>query len=401
MGLGLIKVYKKFHTESMILVLLFAVTWLGFGEIMMGLFIVLFLASLFFKRNRTLFVKDLPLLILTGLFVLNNIISSILSIDPMKSTLLSLAWIIIYFITSYVRFALHDGSTFFMEIIGPSAIIVTLIIVLYMLAILSVTVHREGLVFERYHFRFLGVAGTADTLVMLGGIGYGWFRQKDTSTYRWYGFIYLLIGALGVLLTRDRGGAAAYFVLAVVLLISDSRRLAVFLGIIALSIILAFRIEGLINFRYLFDYLASKQGFEGLKSGSTLDTFKAAWLMIHDHWLMGVGSNNFSAFSTQYNLGNWYAYAHNIVLQFWAENGAFGMVLGLSIIGLLVFRWAKSYREYQLPYMAYGFGASFIGLLVGQMTNTTIWIVSIALPFWLLAGVMNALYFEVRTAQNL
>jgi O-antigen ligase len=268
-----------------------------------------------------------------------------------------------------------------------------------MITAFLLTLAREGLVFTQYHFRFLGKAQTADTLVMLSGIGYGWLRERDNRRFRWIGFIYLLAGAAGVFLTRDRGGVMAYFAVCILLLITDYRRLLVLFGLIAVGIGLSFRVEALEDIRYLFDYFTTKRGFEGLKVGSTLDTFKAAWLMIQDHWLMGVGTNNFSAHSTQYNLGNWYAYAHNIVLQFWAENGLFGMLLGLGIIGVVLYRWAKSFRLSQGKRIAYGFGVSFIGLLIGQMTNTTIWIVSIALPFWIIAGVLNGVYFEVKKNQ--
>jgi hypothetical protein len=41
-------------------------------------------------------------------------------------------------------------------------------------------------------------------------------------------------------------------------------------------------------------------------------------------------------------------------------------------------------------------GASFIGMLIGNLTNSTIWMIKIALPFWLLAGVLNAIYYIVK-----
>ena len=123
-----------------------------------------------------------------------------------------------------------------------------------------------------------------------------------------------------------------------------------------------------------------------------LATFSAAWGMIKDHWLMGVGTNNFSRFVRQYGTGRWYAYAHNFVLQFWAENGLFGMIFGISILGLLIYRWLRSLKLHRYRYVALGAGASFIGMLVGNLTNSTIWILKISVPFWLLAGVINAMY---------
>jgi O-antigen ligase len=396
MGDGTFRRLWKGYAETAILIVLLVVSWLGFGDYMMGLFCVVFLISLFLRVNRQLLISDKLLLLLVALFTLNNIVSSLLSIDPLKSALLSLVWVIVFFLISYVRFTLGEASNRFFRIIGPTAAGVTLIIVLYLISVFVITYFREGLVFTQYHFRFLGKAQTADTLVMVAGIGYGWLRGKEKPKYRWLGFVYLLLGALGVFLTRDRGGVMAYFAVTILLLATDYKRLLVFFALVASVIGLSFRVEALQDIRYLFDYLTTRQGFEGLKVGSTLDTFKAAWLMIQDHWLLGVGTNNFSTYSTKYNLGNWYAYAHNIALQFWAENGLFGMLLGLSIIGLMIYRWAKSLRSSNNRSVVYGFGIGFIGLLIGQMTNTTIWLVSIAVTFWLIAGVINAVYFEVK-----
>jgi len=81
------------------------------------------------------------------------------------------------------------------------------------------------------------------------------------------------------------------------------------------------------------------------------------------------------------------------VLQFWAENGLFGMIFGLSIIGSVIYRWLKSWKLYEYKWIAFGVGASFICMLVGNLSNSTIWLLKIALPFWLLAGVISAIYF--------
>jgi len=124
--------------------------------------------------------------------------------------------------------------------------------------------------------------------------------------------------------------------------------------------------------KHLFDFLYSKQSLERLMNVGQFASFRAAWGMIKNHWLMGVGTNNFSAFSKQYGIHRWYAYAHNFILQFWAENGLFGMIFGLSIIGLVIYRWLKSFRRYRYKYIALGLGASFIGMLVGNLTNSTI-----------------------------
>lgn len=388
---------KNYKLEPYILLIAFIVTWLGFGSEMAGLITVAFIFALFFKTNRILAFEDRTLLILLVPFVLNNVVSSLLSIDKLVSALLSLVWFLVIFIPmTYVRFAFNKENEFFYRRIVPLSIIPALIIVVYLLIAFIVTVSKEGLVFKRHSFYFLGTTTTADVLIMLGGLGYGWFRQKKESKFLWLGFLYLLFSAFGIALTEDRGAIIAIFVLTIVVLSHDYRRLILFFLLVFILIYLSSKIGSLRNIRYLYDYVTSKGKFKFLWQGAQLDTFRTAWLMIKDHWVMGVGTNNFSSFSKQYGSGHWYAYAHNFILQFWAENGLFGMILGLSIIGLILYRWAKSFRLFKYKYIALGVGASFIGMLVENLTNSTIWKVKIALPFWLLAGVISEIYFIVK-----
>ncbi len=122
---------------------------------------------------------------------------------------------------------------------------------------------------------------------MLGGIGYGWFRQKRDNKYLWLGFVYLLLVAFGFFVTLDRGGIAAYFVLMIILLSFDYKRLILFFIIVGIIIFFTFKIESLHDLKYMNNYLISKQAFNRHKSGHQLETFKAAWFMIKDNWLIG------------------------------------------------------------------------------------------------------------------
>ena len=378
------------NIESYLLLALLTATWMGLGDLMAAIIVVLFIFSLFFKLNISLILKDKVLLALLVVFTINNVISSLLSSDKLISTLLSLLWFLVILMpVAYARFAMYKDSRFFLKIMTPLSILSLLIIVVYMSIIFLITVSVQGLIFRRYSFAFAPMVKTTDTIVMLGGIGYGWFREKRDGKYLWLGFLYLLLGAFGIFLTKDRGGAAAYFVLMIILLSFDYKRLILFFVIIASVIFLSLKIEVLKDVKYLFEYLISRQGFASLRYGHQPETFKRAWLVIKDNWLMGVGTNNVSKFIRKYS------YTHNIVLQFWAENGLFGMILGLSIIGLILYRWFKTWKLFKYKYIALGFGVSFIGMLIGNLTNSTIWLVAIMLPFWLIAGVMNALYFTV------
>jgi len=400
MGINLRDEFKKANIESFALFIIFALTWLGFGTYIAGFITLSFIFSLFFRRKREFifaFFQDRVFSILLFLFVLNNVVSSLLSIEKTESALLSLVWFLMIFIPmSYVRFSLNKKNDFFIRRVVPVSFYASLVILVYLLVVFLKNTVTSGLYFGRYSFYFLGPATTPDTIVMLSGIGYGFLRQKEKGVYRWLGFLFILFCIFGSMLTYDRGGFLAIFAVSIILLSTDVKRLLVLFGLIGVAVYLILTVSSLQPLRHLFDFFYSARSIERLMNVEQFATFRSAWGMIRDHWLMGVGTNNFSAFSKQYGVGKWYAYAHNFILQFWAENGLFGMVFGLSMIGLLIYRWLKSYRRYEYRYIAFGVGASFTGMLIGNLTNSTIWIVKIALPFWLLAGVINAVYYTTR-----
>ncbi len=396
-------IIKKYGIESFLLLVIFSLSWLGFGSYTAGLLALLSILTLFFKPKReflfSLF-RDKPFIILLILFVLNNVISSLFSIDKLISTSISLVWfLMVYIPISYVRFSLNRGNDFFIKWIVPAGFLVSLVIIIYLYTLFLQNLSTQGPVWKIYTFRFLGTGSTPDMIIMLGGIGYGWIRHKEGEKYRWLGFLFFLFCFSGVVLTLDRGGLISFFILMLIVLSYDYKRLCILFIIIGIMIYLSFKIDFLGGLRYLYKYLYDPATWDGLMRRTQIASFRTAWGMIKDHWLLGVGTNNFWKFSDQYGTRK-FTYAHNIVLQFWAENGLFGMIFGLSIIGLIIYRWLKSFKLYKYSSIALCMGASFIAMLVGQLTNCTIWVFSTAIPFWLLAGSINAIYYIVKDTKG-
>jgi O-antigen ligase len=191
----------------------------------------------------------------------------------------------------------------------------------------------------------------------------------------------------------------AFFFMSILLLSFDYKRLAVFLVFIGVVVGMILFVDAFSSLRRMIDYLYLKATQKELLELQQISSFRAAWEMAIDHWLLGVGTNNFSKFSAQYGPKISWAYAHNLILQFWAENGIFGMILNLSIIGVVIARWVKSCTYYRYKYIALGIGASFIGLFIGNMTNSTVYILKIGILFYLLAGLMSSVYFAVKDSQ--
>ncbi len=391
---------KEFSIESIVLLIIVPLSWLGFGKYMSALLVAGFIFSLFFKNTRELILKDRVLIILLFIFTTNNVISSLLSIDKLISTLCSLLWFILILIPmSYVRFSLNEKCEFYVKKIVPISIYIAFIIILYIIGrFLYTVITHNALSHQRYSFYFLGKQSTALMLIVCGGLGYGWFLQKEK---RWYGFFYLLLCNFGIALAGDQGGFVAFFILIIILLRYDYQKLIIFIVIWGIAGYFSMTRAGFFfRFKFLIDSIFTIEARTRLINRGHIAVFRAAWEMIKDHWLMGVGTNNFSSFSKQYVNHKWYAFAHNFILQFWAENGLFGMISGLSIIGLVIYRWLKSYKLYRYKYIAYGIGASYIALLVADLTTCSMWDVIYAFQYWFLAGAISGIYFIVKNGQQ-
>jgi hypothetical protein len=205
---------RDYGLESFVILVVFAISWLGFGQYMWGLLLFGFFGALFFKQKRIFLFRDKVLLVLITALTINNIISSLFAIDNPKTTLLSAVWFLALFVPmSYVRFSLNKENDFFMKWVLPVSFIISLVILLYMYIFFLYHTATVGLEFKRYTFLTLGKASTPDFILLLGGLGYGWLRQKEGGRYKWFGLVYLLACLIGMLLAFDRGGVIAFLLL--------------------------------------------------------------------------------------------------------------------------------------------------------------------------------------------
>ena len=198
--------FKKYGVEPIILLVIFFLTWIGFGNYMAGFIVFPFIFSFLFKGKRDIIFKDKILIILLIVFTINNVISSLLSVRIIKSTSLSLLWFVLIFIPiSYARLAIKKDNDFFIRWFAIISFGISIIIILYLSTRFLYNLIEYGFtpeIFKRYSFYKLGKATTPDTLVMLGGIGYGFVLQNKGVKYRWFGLLYLLFCFFGMGLTN-------------------------------------------------------------------------------------------------------------------------------------------------------------------------------------------------------
>ena len=120
----------------------------------------------------------------------------------------------------------------------------------------------------------------------------------------------------------------------------------------------------------------------------------AAWGMIRQHPMVGVGLNAFMANYQAYalNPNEWPAYAHNCFLQIFAETGIFGLLAFLwflwSLFALLVstlHRAPNSFGRSARPWLA-GLTAALAAFLVQSAFDTNLYSLRQATLFWTLSG---------------
>ena len=119
--------------------------------------------------------------------------------------------------------------------------------------------------------------------------------------------------------------------------------------------------------------------FETLKNVSTEQSvtervliWRSAIAMIEDNPILGVGFGNFEQkYQREYILPEakerWQSHAHNVYLQFWAENGVIGLASFCALFGYIL---QQSWRHRQNKYAAMIF-FSTLGFLLYSLTDYT------------------------------
>lgn len=125
---------------------------------------------------------------------------------------------------------------------------------------------------------------------------------------------------------------------------------------------------------------------------------KAAFTMLQDHWLVGIGGGAFySQFSVYRTLeigNNYYNYAHNDILQFWIEYGLIGItLLTIFLLGVLKDNIAvlKESKIGHQAAIAYASIYSIIGVIVHSLVDFPLHIPGFSVCFLMLISTNSLL----------
>jgi O-antigen ligase len=144
------------------------------------------------------------------------------------------------------------------------------------------------------------------------------------------------------------------------------------------------------RFQTLFDFNQGSTGFFRLK------LWQAAWAMVQDHWLLGVGLDNFLyQYRTRYILPEaWQepnlSHPHNIILDFATRLGIGGIVL---LVWLQAAFWLNAWRLYrrQPDPLVLGLMGSMVVFLGHGLVDNSYFLVDLAFTFFLTVGLVQRL----------
>jgi len=208
-------------------------------------------------------------------------------------------------------------------------------------------------------FKVLGMNENAvGILLLISLLGVLWWASQPSAKFstlkKLIGVLYIIFAILLIVMTGSRGSAISMIATLCLLLFWKSTRLW---GLVALVIVLL----GIVAAPSLFFTIIDRFSSAGYSGDTTLGgreaLWQAAWLMIQDHPLQGVGIGNaylqmrnyFSDSSIQtylMPLQVWNSESvppHNPVLTIWADVGAIGLTLYLGILVTAIYSFIRSY----------------------------------------------------------
>lgn len=232
---------------------------------------------------------------------------------------------------------------------------------------------RVGPLFVRYDSHTTRVGGTlgspngaATYLVMLLPItvvGMAMFQKRWLKQLAAAAFV---LGVVGLFLTQSRGGLIGFTISMVILSLMAAAR-----GWMKLKWPLMIAYVGIVPMVMLSPILFARfMEDDGGSAESRGPLAEIAMRMIEDHWVFGVGANNFAIVKDYYITpefaDEWLSTVHNHFLRVWSEMGIIGLVAYLVLIittlyiGLLC--WEMRGIDPLMGMLAIALSAGILGL---------------------------------------
>ena len=131
---------------------------------------------------------------------------------------------------------------------------------------------------------------------------------------------------------------------------------------------------------------------------SRLAIWESAWRMARDHWLFGVGPDNFLTHYRAYMRPEAWrepniSHPHNLLLDAWVSLGVIGLVALVAVLALFWRDWARIRRAVtgRLDPLAFGLAGAMTAALAHGLVDHGYFLPELAVTFWTLAAAVAAL----------
>lgn len=228
------------------------------------------------------------------------------------------------------------------------------------------------------------------------------YEGKKPDRYFWGILTAITITALVFTYTRGGWAATGIALLALIALLKDKRTFAV---LIAAILLYGMVFPGVVN----RTASAFRPGVDG-SSSQRLQLWKVGIKMWQVNPINGVGLGNYFHLHNQYlirypELGNIYESLepHNSFIKFLAETGLVGFSIFIAIIGTLVGQLLKLCRGLytRKKNLLQGIACGGMAFILQSNTNSLFHDTRVAICFWLVAGLVTAVYRSVEAADPL
>lgn len=216
--------------------------------------------------------------------------------------------------------------------------------------------------------------------MILGGNGFK-FPGPFKGRVIYYGKVFSLFLLWGcLLLTFSRGGwCGLLFSGALLAFLSPKKK---FIGVLFCFFMLMVFLVPHVRERALFTFTCKGDS-------SRFAIWQGAWGMIKAHPFLGNGIGTFMDRFGQFTKGIGVQYAHNCYLQIWAETGIWALLSFIGFLFLLLSRGIEAFRRSH-NYLILGVLCAIFGFLVHSFFDTHLYSLQLAMLFWYLAGMLQA-----------
>jgi O-antigen ligase len=241
---------------------------------------------------------------------------------------------------------------------------------------------------QRSQTFFIGSNGTGTLLTIGFAILLGIFEYiNDKKKY-----ILLLpisMTVIALLLTYSRGALLGFLTAFSFYNLRSKKHFIIFLIVLILILGIIFTSTPLKNrFISIFSLDENKD---------RINIWKSTINIIKDHLFLGIGSGNYPLIYPEYKMPDekqeYKSFSHNIFSNIAAETGIIGLIIFTSIIIIIM---KKGFYISSKNPLYRGIYAAFIGTLVHEQFDCTTLFFEIGGIFWLIVGLISAIYFQER-----